>query len=338
MSKLKEKSEYMAMRVSGFLGWVHRVVMLLTFPIRKFWQIVTVCAVVLAILIAIPLCYGIPFRDIWDWYMIKMPNHEFIEAKDKILFNTEEGLNKVKRTIKEIVPNKKSGIEKNKKEEEKDRGPQFISWNVAEFHRARYKPQKSLPVAQKVEVKVAEKQVPIKKEEVVKKAEVAPVENVIIKNDSFAEKKVESLVANDVENYNDVKNNKLAVSLVDEKVPEKAEKINLSDYYVKLRSEDLLYLSKPEAISGDARVVGPNSMYVNGKFVFLYGIYSHPRRHDIEAATQYLKNVTEGRKVNCAVVAYSQKTQSATALCFVNGAFINKLLTEHNLAKNVSLK
>ena len=114
--------------------------------------------------------------------------------------------------------------------------------------------------------------------------------------------------------------------------------INLADYYVKLRSEDLSYMENPEILEGDARVIGPNSMYVDGEFVFLYGIYSHPRRHDVDAAVQYLKNITQGKKVGCAVVAYSKKTQSATALCFVNGVFINRLLTEHNLAKNIALK
>ncbi len=351
MSKLKEKSEYMAMRVSGFLGWVHRMVMLITFPIRKFWLIVTVCIVVLAILIAIPLCYGIPFRDVWDWYMIKMPNHEFVEAKDKVLFNTENGLNKVKRTIKEIVPNKKSVAQKTKEEEKKDRGPQFISWNVAEFRRARYKPQKQLPIVKKIEEKIkeiqapvkaedtAKKEISVKKDEIIKKIEVAPEENVIVKEEKFIIEDESSSLVKDAEDYKEEsQNNQLAATVVEEKKAVENKAINWDSYYVKLRREDLAYINHPEMLEGEARVIGPNTMYVNGEFVFLYGIYSHPKRHDIEAATQYLKNITQGKNVKCVVVAYSQKTQSPTALCFVNGMFINRALTEHNLAKNVALR
>ena len=343
MSKLKEKSEYMTMRVSGFLGWVHRMVMLITFPIRKFWLIVTVCAVVLAILIAIPLCYGIPFRDIWDWYMIKMPNHEFVEAKDKTLFNMENSFNKVKRTVREIVPNRKAEAEKNKKEE-KSRGPQFISWNVAEFKRARYKPQKKIPVMKKIEVKVEEKKTSLKNHEpvvIIKEDEIkeAPVKDVAVEEKTvIIEEKMPNSVG-EVADYEDNRqDNELAVAVVEETKTAEENVINFEDYYVKLRSEDLSYNGKPEIIEGDARIIGPNAMYVDGEFVFLYGIYSHPKRHDVEAATQYLKNITQGKRVGCAIVAYSKKTQSGTALCFVNGVFINKLLTEHNLAKNVALK
>ena len=346
MSKLKEKSEYMAMRVSGFLGWVHRIVMLITFPIRKFWLIVTVCAVVLAILIAIPLCYGIPFRDIWDWYMIKMPSHEFVEAKDKTLFNMEDGFNKVKRTVKEIVPSQKTEAEKNA-EEEKNRGPQFISWNVAEFKRARYKPHKQIPVIKKIEVDVEEKVISAKtpegaeksKKKTVEETEIAPTEGVIVKERAIvAENNEPSFMSDVANNKGDEQNNELAVAVVEETKKADGNVINFEEYYVKLESEDLSYNGKPEIIEGNARVIGPNAMYVNGEFVFLYGIYSHPKRHDVEAATQYLKSITQGKRVGCAVVAYSKKTQSATGLCFVNGVFINKLLTEHNLAKNVALK
>lgn len=336
MSKLKEKSEYMAMRVNGFLGWIHRMVMLITFPIRKFWAIVTILVVVLAILIAIPLFYGIPFRDIWDWYMIKMPTHEFVAAKDKTLFGAENKIKQITHTIKEIVPGKKSATEeqKNKKAEKM----QFVAWNVAEFRKAKYKPKKTIQAVQDIKDNFAE----VEKKTVEKIKQILPQKDEVKPENSGKYIKAEqetSSIVNKAETLKENKQNEIIASqMAKRKIPVSEYKGSLDDYYTKFKSKDLSYLKVPEIVEGEAKEIGPNSMYVNGKFVFLYGIYSHPRRHDLKAATQYLHNVIHGKKVYCEVVAYSQKTQSATALCFVDGMFINKALTEHNLAKNVALK
>lgn len=336
MSKLKEKSEYMAMRVNGFLGWIHRMVMLITFPIRKFWAIVTVLVVVLAILIAIPLFYGIPFRDIWDWYMIKLPTHEFVEAKDKTLFSAENKIKQIKHTFREIVPDKKSASEqqKNKKAEKM----QFVAWNVAEFRKSRYKPRKTIQTVQKLKddvVDLEEKTVEKIKEILPQEAKIEP-ENSEKYIKAMDEKP--SIVNKDEKLKENEQNSIIAMQMAKRKTSVSEYEGSLDDYYVKFKNKDLSYLKVPEIIKGDAKEIGPNSMYVNGEFVFLYGIYSHPRRHDVKAAIQYLHNVISGKKVYCEIVAYSLKTQSPTALCFVDGMFLNKALTEHNLAKNVALK
>lgn len=366
MSKFKEKSEYMAMRVSGFLSWVHRMVMLITFPIRKFWLILAVLLVVLAVLIAIPLCYGIRFHDIWDWYMVKMPNHEFVEAKDKTLFGANEQIDKLRRTFNEIIPNKKTAAGNDGKGYKKSSKNQLVSWHVAEFRKAKYKPktQKPSPIAEKIE---AIKEVIIDTppaedtsvvEDVKTVAEYGPEENTapIVENVTVEQEYVENsdtqpvaeseyIITSDTPSLAEPEQSSEQdnVFVADTKdnspqyyIPAYAGKIE--DYYTKIRSADLAYLDTPEIFEGNVKVIGPNSLYVDGKFVFLYGIYSHPRRHDIQAATGYLQNITQGRSAYCVAVAYSRKTSSPTALCFVNGVLINKSLTEHNLAKNVALK
>ena len=337
MSKLKEKSEYMAMRVSGLLGWIHRIVMFITFPIRKFWLLVAVAALILVIIIAIPLFYGIRFGDIWDWYMVKMPTHEFVEAKDKTIFDVENNFSKIKRTFKEIVPDK-SGKDGEKAEEKKSK-VEFVAWNVAEFRRAKYKPQKPVLIVKKTE-EVAEK---------IQEAEdiVEDVRNVDIEieeaaldNNTNIEPSVEvesSILENKTETTIDTKQAEaIASDIAEDRTIHNIG--NLDDYYVKLRRNDLAYLNVPEIFKGSAEVIGPNSLYVDGKFVFLYGVYSHPRRHDLVAASKYLQNITGGKEIVCAVVAYYEKNNSATALCFADGIFINKALIEHNLAKNVAIK
>lgn len=371
MSKFKEKSEYMAMRVSGFLSWVHRMVMLITFPIRKFWLIVAVLLVVLAVLIAIPLCYGIRFHDIWDWYMVKMPNHEFVEAKDKTLFGANEQIDKLRRTFNKIMPDKKMTAAKDEKEYKKSSKNQLVSWHVAEFRKAKYKPkqqpqsqqQKSEPIVEKIkEIKkmvidtpAAENMPAVNNAQTVDvgvpKNTASVVENVAVvqeydeNSDTSQTAEAAYIITSDTPPLAEAKqsseqDNVFVAGIADNSpryyIPAYTGKIE--DYYTKIRSADLTYLDAPEIFEGNVKVIGPNSLYVDGKFVFLYGIYSHPRRHDIQAATGYLQNITQGRSAYCVVVAYSRKTSSPTALCFVNGVLINKSLTEHNLAKNVALK
>lgn len=339
MSKLKEKSEYMAMRVSGLLGWIHRIVMFVTFPIRKFWLLVSVAALILVIIIAIPLFYGIRFGEIWDWYMVKMPTHEFIEAKDKTIFDVENNFNKIKRTFKEIVPDKNTKTAKNS--EDKKSKVDFVSWNVAEFRRAKYKPQKPIAAvkkAEEVEEKVQETENVI--EENAQDVDIEIKEISVDNNVNIVEPpiEIEPLIHDNAREATiDIKQAEaIASDIAEDKTINNIG--NLDDYYVKLRRRDLAYLNAPEIFKGNAEIIGANSLYVDGKFMFLYGIYSHPRRHDLTAASKYLKNITAGKEVVCAVVAYYDKNNSATALCFVDGIFINKALTEHNLAKNVAIK
>jgi hypothetical protein len=352
----------MAMRVSGFLGWIHRMVMLITFPIRKFWLIVAVLLVVLAILIAIPMFYGIRFGDIWDWYMVKMPNHEFVAAKDKKLFETQEQIDKLRKTFKEIIPNKKAAAAKDEKEDKKSSQNQLVSWHVAEFRKAKYKPHAPSPIVEKIkeikeiiaETPATEDNAPVEEyryveetqqiEEPVTVEEALPEENnapVVETSVVEAEYNITSDTPSVVTPEPVAENENVLVVDTVENTPEyhvPSYVGNIENYYTKIRSADLAYLDVPEIFEGDVRVIGPNSLYVGDDFVFLYGIYSHPRRHDIKAATGYLQNITQGRRVYCIAVAYSRKTSSPTALCFVNGVLINKSLTEHNLAKNVALK
>ena len=86
------------------------------------------------------------------------------------------------------------------------------------------------------------------------------------------------------------------------------------------------------------KLVDANSLYVNDRFVYLYGVYSDPEFYDAEAAEKYLVDLVEEKNISCYVVAKSLQNNVGTALCFVDGLFINKLLTEHGYAQNVALQ
>lgn len=362
MSSLREKKEYMAMRVSGFLGWLHRLVMFITFPIRKFWMIVTVLLLILMILIAIPMFYGIPLRDVWDWYMIKMPNHEFVEAKDKTLFGAKEQVDKLRRTFNEIVPTQKSKAEtKGKKEKTKTK---LVAWHVAEFKKAKYKPLPAMPIIEKNEnVKNADAESvgyeenekivsePIAVEEISAPANEDASDNIIVLEQEYEteatpvteETEQVSMQEQSSVNEEQTTEENITEPTVASETEKTAEPVydyaeNIKNYYTEIRNADLSYLPEPIIYEGNVKVIGPNSIFVQGKFLFLYGIYSDPQRYDTDAAINLLQNITRDRNVYCVAVARSIRTRAQAALCFVDGIFINKELVEHNLAQNKALK
>jgi endonuclease YncB( thermonuclease family) len=79
-------------------------------------------------------------------------------------------------------------------------------------------------------------------------------------------------------------------------------------------------------------------LYIDGTYVYLYGIYTNPDIYDAAEAQLYLEQLVEGKEVYCDVVAYTTQTQMATALCFVDGVFINGDMVQNSLALDVALK
>ena len=300
MAKGKEWAE---MRISGLLKWVHRLVMLITFPFRKFWQIVFVLLIILAILIATPMCYGVKFRDVWDWYKIKFPTHEFVEVRDQAKARVTEKIKSVRRKVNDIIP---TSVGKPEKEEKTDDEVRFVAWNVAEFNKAKYKPNSS-------NIKVV-------------------AEN---NEKTYAELKKDAQKENDIKVF-EVK--KQVVSTQENETNFMTGKKDLSSYYVKLENSNLEYLAEPEILDGTMTIVTPNDVYIQDTFVYLYGIYSDPNIYDTELAKNFLQTLVADESVHCEVIAYTTQTKVATALCFVNDTLINKALVDNDMANNVALK
>ena len=300
MAKGKEWAE---MRISGLLKWVHRLVMLITFPFRKFWQIVFVLLIILAILIATPMCYGVKFRDVWDWYKIKFPTHEFVEVRDQAKARVTEKIKSVRRKVNDIIP---TSVGKPEKEEKTDDEVRFVAWNVAEFNKAKYKPNSS-------NIKVV-------------------AEN---NEKTYAELKKDAQKDNDNKVF-EVK--KQVVSTQENETNFMTGKKDLSSYYVKLENSNLEYLAEPEILDGTMTIVTPNDVYIQDTFVYLYGIYSDPNIYDTELAKNFLQTLVADENVHCEVIAYTTQTKVATALCFVNDTLINKALVDNDMANNVALK
>lgn len=295
--------EWAEMRISGLLKWVHRLVMLITFPFRKFWQIVFVLLIILAILIATPMCYGVKFRDVWDWYKIKFPTHEFVEVKDQAKARVTQKIKSVRRKINDIIPTTAGKPEKAQEDEDEVR---FVAWNVAEFNKAKYKPSSS-------NVKVVAES----------------------NEKTYAELKKDAQKDNDTKVF-EVK--KTIAETPKNKTNFVTGKRDLSSYYVKLENNTLEYLAEPEILDGTMTIVTPNDVYIQDTFVYLYGVYCDPNVYDTELAKNFLQTLVADENVHCEVIAYTTQTKVATALCFINDTLINKALVENDMANNVALK
>lgn len=299
---MAKESEWAEMRISGLLGWVHKIVMLITFPFRKFWQIVFFIIFLLLILISVPMYKGVAFRDIWAWYQDRLPARQIADMKDKAQAEVNAKITSVKKKISGIVPD---SVQKSEPEQKKKEEVRFVAWNVAEFGKAKYKPQP------------------------VKPASVAKVHN----EQSYTQLKetAQESKAEEQESYAEAETDKVDTEIM----PDVG---NLTSYYRVLKNRDLAYISEPEVLYDTIKIVDPNAIYINNTYMYLYGIYSNPQYYNVADAEAYLQSLTEGHKVRCDIVAYTVQTQAATALCFVGDIFINKAMVDNGFADNIALK
>lgn len=303
------KSEWAEMQMNGFLGWVHKVVMFLTWPFRRFKLLLSIIIGVLIVMIIVPMCYGVAFRDIPSWYyqLIKAPfvqnvtqsvSDKALAIKNKATQQIAAKIDDVKQKVEQISPEIKAA------EEAKAKGEpiKFTTWNVAKFNKVKYE----RPVQKKDEVKLK-----------------APTFAVLRRETKEAQVKREQEIKKKQE---------------EKKIGGPYYKGNLADYYRVRNDLGLTYLSESEKYHGKADVLGPNSLYIGNTYVYLYGIYTNPDIYDAAEAQLYLEELVEGKTVHCDVVAYTTQTQAATALCFVDGIFINGAMVNKALALDVALK
>lgn len=327
--KLKGIGNWSELRLSGIWAWIHRLVMLITFPIRRFWQILLILLAVGLLFLVIHSYYGIGLSHISAWYHSTPAEKKISEVKDKAVSDVSERVEQIKNTVSEAIAAQKGETDSSVAEPEKKH---FVAWNVPKFKKAKYKPTAGFSgavVRTGAQTTPAQKRFEKAHVEETSVGEAADKEDVLITtSEVLAEKKREEPL---IEKPKKIKKIKTPTR-------EDFYSGKLTDYYEIAENRGLVYLSQPEVLYGAAEVVGPNSMYVDDTFVFLYGIYTDPKEYDYAAARAYLENLVSKNAVRCEIVAYAAQTQAATALCFTEKAFINKVLTERNLARNVALK
>lgn len=286
--------EYEKQRLHGWEKFIYNMYMILTFPVRKWWVILSVLATVLLVLIIIPTLEGVQKEDIWDWYKAKWTHSDVYKAKNKTIEKISRKAGEIKKGVKGVLPASEQPQAKEKKESN------LVSWNVAEFKKAKFVPQAET------------KATPNKK---------------VHDSNTYALIKAEMK-----------KKNKQSTHKVEEPKVEKEQQENEQVYYEVRTDLNLEYLDEPETIVGTATVIGANELYIDDTFVYLYGIYTNPRKYDLAEVKKFLENFIKDQEVECDIVAYSTQTQAKTALCFVNGVLLNKQMVLENMADNVALR
>ena len=325
---LKIIGNWRDLRLEGVLAWVHRLVMLITFPIRRFWQIVLGIIIVILLLLIVPLYCGAQFGHIGEWYKSVIPVRIMLKDKNTTIEKVAEKVDEISAKVGEINDTI-AEITANAADEQEDAyiiddEPRFAKWNVGELKTGEYKP--------KTAVKALQNTANATKNAFAALKQMASA----TKENTPTEHKETRLMKPRYQQAFTVEPSATPQDVVPQDTFYYEGK--LTDYYEQLENRGLVYLDKPRMLYGSANVVGPNSLYVNHTFLFLYGIYTDKQMYDVASAEQYLRDLTADEAVYCAVVAYTGHTNTATGLCFVNGIFINKSMVNHNLARNVGLK
>ena len=283
----------------GWEKFLYRVYMILTFPVRRWWIILSVLATVLLVLIIIPTLDGVKKEDIVDWYKAKLVHSDLNKAKNKTIAMISKKVDNLTDNVKQILPN--SAEEEKEQAKPSKKESHLVSWNVAEFKKAKYVPNTD------------QKATTDKKENTT--SVFAKMKNIAAKSTA---KPIKPITTAKIKTENPLK--------------------NITSYYNVRTDLNLEYLEKPEIISGSATISGANELYIEETFVYLYGIYTNPRKYSLSQAKEFLENITENQTVTCSIVAYSTQTQAKTALCFVDGGLINKQMVLEKMADNVALK
>ena len=291
--------EHERQKLYGWDKFLYNMYMILTFPVRRWWIILSVLATVLLVLIIIPTLDGVKKEDIIDWYKAKLVHSDLNRAKNKTIAMISKRVDELKDDVKEILPGSSST---NQAAAPKKKESNLVAWNVAEFKKAKYVPNTS--ATQRVQdantyalIKKQIKQEAKKKTEIIDKPKKNKADETVIENNAA--------------------------------IPVAYE----------VRTDlNLEYLDEPETISGTATISGANELYIDETFVYLYGIYTNPRKYNVAEVKKFLEDISKDQTVECDIVAYSTQNQAKTALCFINGVFLNKQMVIENMADNVALK
>jgi hypothetical protein len=309
-------SEWSSMQVSGFLGWIHRLVMFITWPLRNWKYLLSAIVIIVLFMIAYAFYHGVRFSEMFDWYKVKLsgPVASITGNMQNVATEAQKHVDESIDTVKEKVQKMAPEIAAARRAKENNEPIRFVAWNVAKFNKAKYQPQEDTP---KVKLK-------------------APTFTQITED----EPKIESVEQPEIPIIAPQLVEAVPVQKVEKpKIPEKPYYDGkLSDYYTIRRDLDLTYLAESEKLYGHADVMGPNSLYLDNTYMYLYGIFTNPNDYDSQSAQLFLEKRLQNKSVHCDIVAYTSQTQAATALCFVDGKLINREMVEAGLAEDVALK
>ena len=93
---------------------------------------------------------------------------------------------------------------------------------------------------------------------------------------------------------------------------------------------------QPEKLSGNAVIVNANELIVDGKGLFLFGIYADPLSPRGVEAKRFLEQTVSGKTVDCEIPAYTYQSVP-TGICKAGEISLNHALVDNGYSKNVAL-
>lgn len=298
-----------SIRLHGFNKFLHSVFMVVTYPVRHIF-IFSICVIIfLAVLIALPLLFGVSANHIGDWYLLKC-------NKNNICTEIQE---KIEKAVKK-EPAEVSAPKIIRAQQVEDTEAMKESRRVFKKTDAPIAPEDA-ELESEIKPKKQYKIMNIKKNPPISRAEVMPE---VVKAES---KTVEPVV---------VSQPVVLPALQPEKTVVVAPELPASKYYRRDDTLPLVYEDTPQTVKGETFVFSANEISVGNTYIILYGIYTDPEKYNQDDANQYLKELADGKMLECKIVAYTQHN-IATGVCFLDGRSINQNLVDAGFADNVAL-
>lgn len=298
-----------SIRLHGFNKFLHSVFMVVTYPVRHIF-IFSICVIIfLAVLIALPLLFGVSANHIGDWYLLKCnKNNICTEIQEKLekAVKTEPSEVSAPKIIRNKPVEENEAIKESRQVFKKAPLP-----DVSDTAEAENKPKKQYKIMN------IKKNPPISRVEVMS----APVK-VESKNEPTELIKVSEPV-------------KLP-AMQPAKAAEVKPELPASRYYRRDDTLPLVYEDTPTTVEGETFVFSANEISVGNTYIILYGIYTDPEKYNQDEAGQYLKELADGKMSECKIVAYTQHN-IATGVCFLDGRSINQNLVDAGFADNIAL-
>lgn len=285
-------------RLRGIGKLLHVMVMIITYPLRHFFKFLAFLIVFVVILAAIPMIQGVRYTDIPDWYLLRYERKKPESASVSEQQVVSQPVN-VTVDIKEVE------------------APKIIRKEPATAPAVKHGPglrQAFIQAVPEEKIAVPRRQYPVMNMKPGAEHRRPPAE----KNFSASAHRPAGIGPEEKHGNIDLPR------------PEN----NL--HYRKDESLPLVYEDNPQKVSGKTFVFSANEMSVGDTYIILYGVYTDPRKYSQNKAHEYVKELVDGKMLECYVVAYTYQNM-ATGICFLDGRNINQNLVDAGFADNIAL-
>jgi hypothetical protein len=298
-----------SIRLHGLSKFFHNIFMILTYPLRHIFIFSTCVIIFLAVLIALPLLFGVSVNHVGDWYLLKCDeNHICTEIQEKLEKVTQKEPAEVSapKIIRNQPVEENEAVREGRQVFKKASAPM-----VPEDSESESKPKKQYKIMN------------IKKNPPISRVEVMPMP---VKIESKGEPAEQVKVSEPV----------VLPAMQPAKPVVVKQELPASRYYRRDDTLPLVYEDTPATVKGETFVFSANEISVGNTYIILYGIYTDPEKYNQDDANQYLKELADGKMLECKIVAYTQHN-IATGVCFLDGRSINQNLVDAGFADNVAL-